>query len=135
MIHTGLRKLSNTNVYDLHLLKMNIFDIGVPCINISSSEVLFEQNRMALNQEKFDIEVRNDDAINCNQMFFDLMKRTFDRLYGLYMHEKCPLIDTIIKYQSTKQSAAEFEKLNREKNSETNKRRVHLSLLQKNPVL
>ena len=84
--------------------------IGVSCIKISSSNVLFEQNRMALNQENFDIEVRNDDAINCNQMFFDLMKRTFNRLYGLYMHEKCPLIDTIIKYQSTKQSAAEIEK-------------------------
>ena len=64
--HTGLRKLSKTNVYDLHILKMNPFHIGVPCINISRSEVLFETYRMALNRERNDIEVRNDFAINHN---------------------------------------------------------------------
>ena len=40
-IHTGLWKLSKTNVYDLHLKNMNPFDIGVPCINIAGSELLF----------------------------------------------------------------------------------------------
>ena len=43
------------------------------------------------------------------------MKQTFIRMDGLYLHEKCLLIDAIIKYQFRKQIAAEIEKLNREK--------------------
>ena len=35
--------------------KMYPFDIGKPCINISNSELLFEQNRMAFNWGKYDI--------------------------------------------------------------------------------
>ena len=58
-IHTGLRKWSKTNVFDLQLKKTNPFDIHVPCINIAKSELLFEHYKMALNQEKNDIEVRN----------------------------------------------------------------------------
>ena len=54
---------------------------------------------------------------------------------GLHLRERLLLIYAIIKDQMRKQSAAEFEKLNREKKSETKKRRVHLSLLPKNPVL
>ena len=56
-IHTCLRKLSTTNVYDLHLNKMNPFDIGVRCINIARSELLFKIYIMALNRDKYDIEV------------------------------------------------------------------------------
>ena len=97
-IHTGLQNLSKTNVYDLHLKKKS-FDIGVTYINISRSEVLFEQYRMALNWDKYDIEVQNDDAIKRNQTLFDFMQRTFNRLDGLYIHKKYLLIDMIIKYQ------------------------------------
>ena len=88
---------------------MNPFDISVPCIKIASSELLFEQYRMALNWYKYDIEVRNDDAIKGNRLFFDFMQQTFNRLDGLYLHEVCPLIDTIIKYQSRKHIAAEIK--------------------------
>ena len=70
---------------------------------------------MALNRDKYDTEVRNDDAIKHNQIFFDFMQQTFNFLDGLYLHEKCPLIDTIIKYYSRKQSAEEIERLNRKK--------------------
>ena len=42
---------------------MNPFDIRVPCIKISKIGLLFEQYRMALNWDKYDIEVQNDDAI------------------------------------------------------------------------
>ena len=48
IIHTVLRKLIKTNVYDLHLLKIDPFDIGKPCIKISKSELLFEPCRIAL---------------------------------------------------------------------------------------
>ena len=56
-------------------------------------------------------------------------------MYGLYIHEKCLLIYTIIKYQSRKQSAAELENLTEKKSPETKESKVHLSLLQQKPVL
>ena len=65
-VHTGLLKWIKKNLSDLHLKKMNPFDIRVPCIKIANSELLFEQYRMALNRDKYDIEVRNYDAIKRN---------------------------------------------------------------------
>ena len=114
-IHTGLRKCSKRNLFYLHLKKINPFGFRVPYIKISKSGLLFEQYRMALNCDKYDIEVRNNYAIKRNQIFFDFMERTFNRLYGLYLCEWCLLIDAIMIYQLRKESAAEFEKLNREK--------------------
>ena len=134
-IHTGLRRLSKTNLNNRHLKTMNPFGIHEPCIKIEKNELLFEQYRMALNQEKYDIEVRNDDTIKCNRTLFDFMKWTFNYLDGLYLRHRCILIHAITKDQMRNQSAAEIEKLNREKIPETKERRVHLSLLQKNPVL
>ena len=56
-IHTGLQNWSKTNIFYLHLKKMNIFGIREPCIEIAKNELLFEQYRMALNRKKYDIEV------------------------------------------------------------------------------
>ena len=70
---------------------------------------------MALNPDRYDIEVQNDDAINRNRILCDFMQQMFNRLDGLYMHKKCLLINTIKKYQSRKQNAAEIEIMNREK--------------------
>ena len=100
---------------------MNPFEIGKPCIIIARRELLFEKYRMALKQDKYEIEVQNDDAINHNRIFFDFMQQTFNFLDGLYLHEKCPLIDTIIKYYSRKQSAEEIERLNRKKRTKKKK--------------
>ena len=69
---------------------------------------------MALNRDKYDIEVRNYDAIKRNQIFFDFMQQIFNRLDGFYSHEICLLIDQIMGYQMRKWSVAETEKLNRE---------------------
>ena len=66
---------------------MNPFDIGVPCIKITNSELLFDHYRMALNRDKYDIEVRNYDAIKHNQTLFDFMQWTFNPLDGLYLPE------------------------------------------------
>ena len=41
--HTGLPQLINKNVYDLHLFKINPFEIGKPCIIIAGGELVFEQ--------------------------------------------------------------------------------------------
>ena len=68
--------------------------------------MLFEQYRIDINRDKYDVYVQNDDTIKHNQIFFDFMLQMFNHLDELYLHEKCPLIDTIIKYQSRKQSAA-----------------------------
>ena len=84
---------------------MNPFDIGVPCIKISGSEALFEQYRMDLNWDKYDIKVRNKYAKKSNQIFFDFMQRTFNHLDGLYLHENSLLIYSIIRDKSSKQSA------------------------------
>ena len=54
---------------------------------------------MALNLEKYDIKVRNYDAIKRNQISFDFMQQKFNRMGGLYLREICLLIDAIIKYQ------------------------------------
>ena len=115
-IHTGLRKCSKRNIFDLHPKKMNPFAIHVPYIYIVNNELLFEQYIMDFNQEKYDIEVQNDDAIKRNQILFDFVQRTFNRLDGLYLREIFILIDAIMKDQLRKKSAAEIEKLTSEKN-------------------
>ena len=65
----------------------------------AKSEVLFERYRMALNRDKYAIEVRDDDAIKRNQTFFDFMQRTFSILDRINMDEKFLLICTIKKDQ------------------------------------
>ena len=97
-----MRKSSKKNVYDLHLKTINPFEIGKPCIIIARKELLFEEYRMALKWDKYDIEVHNDDAIKRNQIFFDFKQRMFNRLDGLYLNEKSLLIDTIIENQLRK---------------------------------
>ena len=81
----------------------------------AKSEVLFERYRMALNRDKYAIEVRDDDAIKRNQTFFDFMQRTFSILDRINMDEKFLLICTIKKDQLRKQSAEEVEKPKRDK--------------------
>ena len=101
---------------------MNPFDIRVPRIMIAKRELLFEQYIMALNPEKYDIEIRYDDAIRRNRILFDFMPLTFNLLDELYLREGCVLIDAIMKDQLSKQSAEEIEKPNREKRDK-NKRK------------
>ena len=50
------------------------------------------------------------------------MQLMFNRLDGLYLCEKCILIDTSMKYQFRKESAAKIEKLNREKKVQKQKK-------------
>ena len=68
---------------------------------------------MALKRDKYDIEVREDDAIKRDRIFFDFMQRTLNRMDVLYMDEHLILIDTIQKDKLRKQSAAEVEITNR----------------------
>ena len=48
---------SKTQIYLTLILKTNPYDISVPCIKIARSAVLFEIYTMALNWDKYDIEV------------------------------------------------------------------------------
>ena len=86
---------------------------------------------MVLNRDKYDIEVRNDDTIKRNRIFFDFLQSPFNRMDGLYLHEICLLIDAIMKYQLRKHSAVEIEKLNIKKRPETKERKVNIRLLKK----
>ena len=70
---------------------------------------------MSLNWDKYDIEVREYDAIKRNQIFFDSMQQTVIYMDGLYMDGEYLLIDIINKYQLRNQISAEVERLNRDK--------------------
>ena len=59
---------------------------------ITKNEVLFEQYTIALNQDKYAIDIEGEDIINCNQLFFYFMLRMFDRLNQLYEMEKVFLL-------------------------------------------
>ena len=83
-IHTGLRKWSKNNVYDINLRKNNPIGIDQPCINIAKSEVFFEKYIMALKRDKGAIEIQKDDAIKRNQIFSNFMLRMFNDLNQLY---------------------------------------------------
>ena len=74
-----------------------------------------KQYRIDINWDKYDIEVRNYDAIKRNRIFFDFMQQTFNCLDGLCLYKKRLLIDTTKEDTSRKQSAEEIEKLYREK--------------------
>ena len=87
---------------------MNPFGIHEPCNKVAESEVLSEQYIMDPNCDKYDIEILNDDAIKRNKILFYFMQRTFNLLDAFYLREIFLLIDTIIKYQMMKQSAAEI---------------------------
>ena len=101
---------------------MNPFYISKTCIKIANSEVLFEKYRMALNWDKYDIEVRDDDTIKRNRIFLDFMQQKFSCLNGLYMDETFILIYTIKKCQLRKQISAEVERLNRGKKDRNKKK-------------
>ena len=73
---------------------------------MAKGELLFEQYKMSLKRDKYDIEVLDDDTIKINRIFFDLMQRTYNLLDWLYMDNCFGWIDTIKKYQFRKQSAA-----------------------------
>ena len=85
---------------------MNPFGIHEPFIKMENNELVFEQYIMVLNREKYDTGVWNDDAINYDQIFFDIMQWTFNQLDGLYLRERCILINAIMKDQMRKRSAA-----------------------------
>ena len=87
IIHTGLRKWSKINIFDIHLKKTNPFGMHEPCIKIVNNQLIFEQYIMSLNQYKYYIEVRNYDEIKRKRLLFDFMQRTVNRLNGLYLNE------------------------------------------------
>ena len=74
---------------------------------IAKNEFLFEQYIIALKRDKDAIDIDGEDAINRNRLFFDLVLRMFDHPNQLYEMEKSLLIDTIIKYNLSKESNKE----------------------------
>ena len=58
---------------------------------------------MDINWDKYNIVVRNDDAIKHNRILFDFMQQTFNYMDELYLRERCISINKIIKDQLRKQ--------------------------------
>ena len=61
--------------------------------------------RIALKRDKDAIDIDGEDAINSKRLFFDFMLIMFDHLNQLYEKEKSLLIDTILQYHLSKESA------------------------------
>ena len=68
---------------------------------------MFEQYRIALNPDKDAIDIKGEDEIKRNRLFFDFTLRMFDHINQLYEKEKSLLMDTILKYHLRKDSAKE----------------------------
>ena len=68
---------------------------------------MFEQYRIALKRDKDATDIEGEEKIKRNRLFFDFMLRMLNHLNQLYENEKSLLIDTILKYQSRKESAKE----------------------------
>ena len=58
----------------------------------ANNEVLFEEYRSALKQDKYAIDIEGEYAINRNRLFFDFMLRMFDHLNQIYEMEKVFLL-------------------------------------------
>ena len=69
---------------------------------------------MALKRDKDAIKTQKDNAIKRNRLFFDLMLIMFNHLNQLYEKEKSLLIYTILKYQSSNDSAKEVKNQRRQ---------------------
>ena len=63
------------------------------------------------------------------------MQQTFNHMDVLYLREIFHLMNTIMKDQLRKQSAAEIEKLNREKKSRNKRKEGTSKPSPKNPIL
>ena len=91
-INTGLQKWNKDDRFHIILSDKNPLGIKQPCIMIAKNEVLFEQYIITLNQEKDEIDIEGEDAINRNRLFFYFMLRMFDHLNQLYEMEKVFLL-------------------------------------------
>ena len=87
-IHTGLKKWNKKYRFYNILRDMNPLGIKQPCIMMAKNEVLFEQYKIVLKQDKDAIDIKGEDEIKINRLFFYFMLRTFDSLNLLYEMEK-----------------------------------------------
>ena len=76
-IHTSLRKWNKKDRFHIFLCDKNPLGIKRPCIMIAKNGVLFEQYIISLKREKYAIDIKGEDAINCNRLFFDFMLRFY----------------------------------------------------------
>ena len=79
-IHTGLRKWTNKDRFNIILNNINPLGIDQPFLTIANNEVLFEKYRIDFKRDKDAIDIDGEDAIDSNRVFFDFMLRMFDNL-------------------------------------------------------
>ena len=74
---------------------------------------------MDIKRDKYDIEVRYDDAIKCNRIFFDFMQQTLNRLDGLKFTRKI-LFDRYNNRKSTEEVDCSGSWKTKQKNKDRN---------------
>ena len=109
-IHTGMRKLSKTNVYNLHLKIIIHLILVYHVLRLQRVNYYLKNIEWLLVRTNITLRFKMMMQYSVTKNYFDFMRQRLNFMDGLYMHEKCLLIDTIKKYQLRKQSAAEIEK-------------------------
>jgi hypothetical protein len=121
-LHTGIRKWHRNDIYDRHLKAMNPL-IHEPCSEIVSSQILFEQYRVALNRDTWDISRLNDEEpIRRATMFHDFLSRMFQNLSTYYFEDKV-IVMAVIADEDLRQQQEEEEKDKEQKRKEASQRR------------
>ena len=120
-LHTGVRKFCRRNLYDLHLEAMNPFGVSESCAAIKTDPSLFEKYRVALTRDRYDIDLREDDAIERYKNFFYFVNRSFKHLGYLFNEERFHIIAAMrenAKFEDEKQLNKKSEKILKKKRKE-----------------
>eukprot|EP00978_Attheya_sp_CCMP212_P045955 scaffold367580_cov76-Attheya_sp.AAC.1 len=96
--------------------------IHEPCSAISSSQTLFEQYRVALNRDTWDIFHTSEDAIRRATIFHNFLIRMFSELTSYYLDDKDIVMAVILEEQERSQQEEDEEEVE-QKRKETLKRR------------
>ena len=71
-IHTGLRKFTKEDQFHILLKKINPQGINQPCQKIEKDEMLSEKYRIALNRDKYAIDIDGNDVFDSYRFFFQI---------------------------------------------------------------
>eukprot|EP00978_Attheya_sp_CCMP212_P022812 scaffold68740_cov63-Attheya_sp.AAC.1 len=96
--------------------------IHEPCSAISTSQTLFEQYRVALNRDTWDIFHTSEDPIRRATIFHNFLIRMFSELTSYYLDDKDIVMAVILEEQERSQQEEDEEEVE-QKRKETLKRR------------
>jgi hypothetical protein len=77
--------------------------IHEPCSALSSSQTLFEQYRVALNRDTWEINQTNEDPIKRATIFHNFLIRMFSHLTTYFLNDKDIVMAVILEEQEREQ--------------------------------